>query len=182
MVNQILAESDTDAVPGDPIADLDALVAGDVGALARTITRLENGTAPLAQLRARAAAESAPSCSGVTGTGGSGKSSLTDELIRRLRIDQQDKLRTAVIAVDPTRRRGGGALLGDRIRMNSLGDDRVYFRSMATRGERGRPARRRCPTSSRPRRRPASTWSSSRRRASGRAIRPWPSWSMSRCT
>ena len=71
---------------------------------------------------------------GITGTGGSGKSSLTDELIRRLRIDQQDKLRIAVLAVDPTRRRGGGALLGDRIRMNCLGDDRVYFRSMATRG------------------------------------------------
>ena len=71
---------------------------------------------------------------GITGTGGSGKSSLTDELVRRLRIDQQDKLRVAVVAVDPTRRKGGGALLGDRIRMNSLDGDRVYFRSLATRG------------------------------------------------
>ena len=58
---------------------------------------------------------------GITGTGGSGKSSLTDELVRRFRLDQQDKLRIAVLAVDPTRRRGGGALLGDRIRMNALG-------------------------------------------------------------
>ncbi len=71
---------------------------------------------------------------GITGTGGSGKSSLTDELVRRLRVDQEDKLRVAVIAVDPTRRKGGGALLGDRIRMNSLDGDRVFFRSLATRG------------------------------------------------
>ena len=71
---------------------------------------------------------------GITGTGGSGKSSLTDELVRRLRVDQQDKVRVAVVAVDPTRRKGGGALLGDRIRMNSLDGDRVYFRSLATRG------------------------------------------------
>src|SRR5205809_584345 len=65
---------------------------------------------------------------------GSGKSSLTDELVRRFRVDQEDKLRIAVIAVDPTRRKGGGALLGDRIRMNSLTGDTVYFRSLATRG------------------------------------------------
>ena len=78
---------------------------------------------------------------GITGTGGSGKSSLTDELVRRLRMDQHDHVRVAVLAVDPTRRRGGGALLGDRIRMNSLDldgpgldRDRVYFRSLATRG------------------------------------------------
>ena len=71
-----------------------------------------------------------------------GKSSLTDELVRRFRLDQEDKLRIAVLAVDPTRRRGGGALLGDRIRMNSLGGDQVFFRSMATRGtESGLPER-----------------------------------------
>ena len=71
---------------------------------------------------------------GITGTGGSGKSSLTDEVVRRFRVDQQDKLRIAVIAVDPTRRKGGGALLGDRIRANALDGDRVFFRSLATRG------------------------------------------------
>jgi methylmalonyl-CoA mutase len=73
---------------------------------------------------------------GITGTGGSGKSSLTDELLRRFRLDNEDKLRIAVLAVDPTRRRGGGALLGDRIRMNALetGDrNRTFFRSLATR-------------------------------------------------
>ena len=74
---------------------------------------------------------------GITGTGGSGKSSLTDELVRRFRLDQEDKLRIAVLAVDPTRRKGGGALLGDRIRMNSLTGENVFFRSMATRGADG---------------------------------------------
>ncbi|CAM5742607.1 Fused isobutyryl-CoA mutase [Streptomyces alboniger] len=59
--------------------------------------------------------------------------------MRRFRVDQQDKLRIAVIAVDPTRRRGGGALLGDRIRMNSLDGSRVFFRSLATRGSHELP-------------------------------------------
>jgi methylmalonyl-CoA mutase len=147
MVNTILAESDR-AVPGDGAqSDVEHLAAGGVGALARTISRLEaaDGADPAAAtladsvLRAVSARPSAGDAVvlGITGTGGSGKSSLTDELIRRLRIDQQDKLRTAVLAVDPTRRRGGGALLGDRIRMNCLGDDRVYFRSMATRSASG---------------------------------------------
>ena len=71
---------------------------------------------------------------GITGTGGSGKSSLTDELVRRFRIDQQDKLRIAVIAVDPTRRKGGGALLGDRIRMNSPRRRPRLLPLLATRG------------------------------------------------
>ncbi len=89
--------------------------------------------ATLAGIREAAAGADAPVL-GITGTGGSGKSSLTDELIRRLRLDQQDKLRVAVLAVDPTRSRGGGALLGDRIRMSALDGDRVFFRSLATRG------------------------------------------------
>jgi len=73
---------------------------------------------------------------GLTGTGGAGKSSLTDELVRRFIADFDDK-RVAVVCVDPTKRRTGGALLGDRIRFNSLKDDRVYLRSLATRGYRG---------------------------------------------
>ncbi|MCB0951796.1 MAG: hypothetical protein KDB13_03490, partial [Microthrixaceae bacterium] len=68
-----------------------------------------------------------------TGTGGSGKSSLTDELLRRIRLDTQEKLSVAVIAVDPNRRRSGGALLGDRIRMNSIDSAQIYFRSVGTR-------------------------------------------------
>ena len=71
---------------------------------------------------------------GVTGTGGSGKSSLTDELLLRLQLDQQDKVRVAVLAVDPSRRRAGGALLGDRIRMAVASSAQVFFRSIATRG------------------------------------------------
>ncbi|MFL9963268.1 methylmalonyl-CoA mutase family protein [Paraburkholderia sediminicola] len=74
---------------------------------------------------------------GITGTGGAGKSSLTDELIRRFRLDYDDALTIAVLAIDPSRRKSGGALLGDRIRMNAIGDwgngARVYMRSMATR-------------------------------------------------
>ena len=69
---------------------------------------------------------------GVTGTGGAGKSSLVDELITRFLNDFEDKT-IAVLSVDPSRRKTGGALLGDRIRMNSLGRDRVYMRSLATR-------------------------------------------------
>ncbi|MFZ5585220.1 MAG: fused isobutyryl-CoA mutase/GTPase IcmF [Thermodesulfobacteriota bacterium] len=70
---------------------------------------------------------------GITGTGGAGKSSLTDELFIRLLADFPE-LRVAVLSVDPTRRKSGGALLGDRIRMNSLESPRIYLRSLATRG------------------------------------------------
>ncbi|WP_240746961.1 fused isobutyryl-CoA mutase/GTPase IcmF [Cryptosporangium phraense] len=117
-------------------AGLDGLFTGATLAVARAITMAEAGALPadLAdEIRRRAAARRVPVL-GITGTGGSGKSSLTDELVRRFRLDQQDKLRIAVLAVDPTRRRGGGALLGDRIRMNGLDGDVVFFRSLATRG------------------------------------------------
>ncbi|WP_439659879.1 fused isobutyryl-CoA mutase/GTPase IcmF [Lentzea sp. HUAS TT2] len=106
---------------------LDALLTGADEALARAITHIEAGTAEAIETTRKVPVL------GITGTGGSGKSSLTDELVRRFRLDQQDKLRIAVLAVDPTRRRGGGALLGDRIRMNCLDGDRVFFRSLATR-------------------------------------------------
>ena len=69
---------------------------------------------------------------GITGTGGSGKSSLVDELVRRFLLDFKDKT-IAVVSVDPSKRKTGGALLGDRIRMNSIKSDRVYMRSLATR-------------------------------------------------
>ncbi len=74
---------------------------------------------------------------GITGTGGAGKSSLTDELIRRVRLDQNDSLRIALISIDPSRRKSGGALLGDRIRMNAISPwsdgAKVFMRSLATR-------------------------------------------------
>ncbi len=134
MINELVRDCDVD-LSREP-ADIEAVLAGDRKALARTITCLQQDALPAADLvalRAAAAGRNVPVL-GITGTGGSGKSSLTDELVRRLRSDQQDKLRVAILAVDPTRRRGGGALLGDRIRMNSLDSDHVYFRSLATRG------------------------------------------------
>jgi len=108
-------------------------------ALAQLITGLEGseGKHPLApELRAQAATKKIPVL-GITGTGGAGKSSLTDELIRRLRLDLGDAMRLAVISIDPSRRKSGGALLGDRIRMNAIGPwqngERVFMRSLATR-------------------------------------------------
>jgi methylmalonyl-CoA mutase len=74
---------------------------------------------------------------GITGTGGAGKSSLTDELIRRFRQDSADELKIAVLAIDPTRRKTGGALLGDRIRMNAIYHPSIYMRSIGTRGATG---------------------------------------------
>jgi methylmalonyl-CoA mutase len=74
---------------------------------------------------------------GITGTGGAGKSSLTDELIRRFRQDSADQLKIAVLAIDPTRRKTGGALLGDRIRMNAIYHTNIYMRSIGTRGATG---------------------------------------------
>ncbi|MEU3537142.1 fused isobutyryl-CoA mutase/GTPase IcmF, partial [Streptomyces murinus] len=141
MINSVVRDCDFDLWEGKP-ADADAVLAGDRFATARAITGAELGKLPpefLARLRTAAAGRVVPVL-GITGTGGSGKSSLTDELVRRFRVDQQDKLRIAVIAVDPTRRRGGGALLGDRIRMNSLDGNRVFFRSLATRGSHELPA------------------------------------------
>ncbi|MGI8667776.1 MAG: fused isobutyryl-CoA mutase/GTPase IcmF [Jatrophihabitans sp.] len=133
MVNTIVAEGDRPYPPA--AADLvQRLRAGETAALARTISLLEADRLPAAQRAEIQAASDSGVVLGITGTGGSGKSSLTDELIRRFRIDQQDKVRIAVLAIDPTRRKAGGALLGDRIRMNSLGADQVYFRSLATRG------------------------------------------------
>ncbi len=132
MVNTIIADSDRELAPAEP-GLVSRVRAGETSALARTISLLEQGMlgdAAAAELRT---AGTGSVVLGITGTGGSGKSSLTDELIRRFRLDQQDKVRIAVLAVDPTRRKGGGALLGDRIRMNSLGEDTVYFRSLATR-------------------------------------------------
>jgi len=118
-------------------------------ALAQALTALENGKAGAAFRAALAAAAQGRKTPvlGITGTGGAGKSSLTDELIRRIRLDQGDALRIAVISIDPSRRKSGGALLGDRIRMNAIspwhrptGADaaedsgqRVFMRSLATR-------------------------------------------------
>ena len=128
MINSVVADLDHDLL-ADVGADPEAVRAGDRLALARAITAAEQGRLPASH----AEVTGGPVVLGITGTGGSGKSSLTDELLRRLRTDQADRLRVAVLAIDPTRRRGGGALLGDRIRMNALGEQ-TFYRSLATRG------------------------------------------------
>ncbi|MEU6036648.1 fused isobutyryl-CoA mutase/GTPase IcmF [Actinomadura sp. NPDC047616] len=139
MINELIRDCDAE-LPPEPV---EGVLAGERRALARAITCLQEDRLPDRdrEVIAEAASRRAVPVLGITGTGGSGKSSLTDELVRRLRVDQQDKLRVAVLAVDPTRRRGGGALLGDRIRMNSLDGDHVFFRSLATRGGRELPDR-----------------------------------------
>ena len=141
MIGEMVMRCDRDLSPHAPTA-LDALTGhGEAAwrALAQLITALENGKADPAlvqALHARAQERHVPVL-GITGTGGAGKSSLTDELIRRLRLDQDDALRVAVISIDPSRRKSGGALLGDRIRMNAIGPwsqgPRVFMRSLATR-------------------------------------------------
>ncbi|HET9021801.1 MAG TPA: fused isobutyryl-CoA mutase/GTPase IcmF [Ornithinibacter sp.] len=135
MVNQVISACDTDLWDAQPTT-VAAVLAGERPAVARALTAAETGhlTDDMRAQLERAASGRRTPVLGITGTGGSGKSSLTDELVRRLRVDQQDKLRVACVAIDPTRRRGGGALLGDRIRMNALDGDRIFFRSLATRG------------------------------------------------
>jgi len=135
MINTLVEACDVDLAASPPV--LEDVLAGSPTALARALTVLEAGRSEeLAEaVRSAAAGRDVPVL-GITGTGGSGKSSLTDELLRRLRLDQEDKLRIAVVAIDPTRRKGGGALLGDRIRMNALDSAdpaKTFFRSLATR-------------------------------------------------
>src|SRR5260221_504568 len=135
MINDMLASCDEDLSQHAP-KDLKAIKSGDRRALARFITALESGATDLKlreQMLKEADALSVPAL-GVTGTGGSGKSSLADELVRRFRLDQEDRLDIAILAVDPSRRKSGGALLGDRIRMNAIAGGRVFMRSLATRG------------------------------------------------
>ncbi|CAA9292413.1 MAG: B12 binding domain / kinase domain / Methylmalonyl-CoA mutase, partial [uncultured Actinomycetospora sp.] len=138
MINTMIRACDVD-LGAQPPSSWDGVFTGEPATLARALSVAEAGALP-DEVRERAASTvegKAVPVLGITGTGGSGKSSLTDELVRRFRLDQEDKLRIAVLAVDPTRRKGGGALLGDRIRMNALGGPQVYFRSMASRGSGG---------------------------------------------
>ncbi len=106
--------------------------------LAHFLTALENGTLDPVVLnrlwQAHEAMDRPVPVLGITGTGGAGKSSLTDELILRCRLGQNEGLKIALIAVDPSRRRTGGALLGDRIRMNAISHPNIFMRSIATRG------------------------------------------------
>jgi len=137
MINDLVQQSDFDvAAPGLPATEkvLNGLRAGDRRLLARVITVLENGAAPaLKEPLLKAAAAVAVPVLGITGTGGAGKSSLTDEIVRRFRLDQSDAVRIGLISIDPSRKRTGGALLGDRIRMNAIEHPNIFMRSLATR-------------------------------------------------
>ena len=137
MINDLVQQSDFDvAAPGLPATKkvLDGLRAGDRRLLARVITVLENGAAPaLKEPLLKAATAVAVPVLGITGTGGAGKSSLTDEIVRRFRLDQSDAVRIGLISIDPSRKRTGGALLGDRIRMNAIEHPNIFMRSLATR-------------------------------------------------
>jgi methylmalonyl-CoA mutase len=117
-----------------PLYEGEAVSADDPVRLARAITALEQGSDDVIdRLRSLAAQTlNRPPVLGITGTGGAGKSSLTDEILNRIVRFFPDR-RVAVVAMDPTRRRSGGALLGDRIRMNSLANEQLFMRSLATR-------------------------------------------------
>ena len=125
----------------DPAVDapdrLEPIRDGNLRALAHALSAVENGTASqalMADLSEAAADGGQPvPVLGITGTGGAGKSSLTDELVLRFRMGWGDGVKIAILAVDPTRRRTGGALLGDRIRMNAIDHPGIFMRSIATR-------------------------------------------------
>ena len=139
MVNYELQQCDFPP-PRQLSSDLERLSLRDPQAVARLITAAEQLIEhPDEQLRAtqqqiRQRAAQVPVL-GITGTGGAGKSSLTDELVRRFLRDFKEKS-VAILSVDPTRKRTGGALLGDRIRMNAIDTPRVFMRSLATRDSR----------------------------------------------
>jgi methylmalonyl-CoA mutase len=135
MVADMLTRSDFATGELEDDFDLDELGAENTKLVARLISAAENYAEKYPDVFERVEKKANSTTTpivGVTGTGGSGKSSLVDEMVRRLLMDFAD-LRVAVISVDPSKRRSGGALLGDRIRMNSLPHPRAYMRSIATR-------------------------------------------------
>ncbi|MGE4579954.1 MAG: fused isobutyryl-CoA mutase/GTPase IcmF [Desulfuromonadales bacterium] len=140
MINFMLQQCDF-SLKRDPDEELQKLAAQDIRAINTIISLAEDSVhagseGGYARLRDQVKSRvRAVPVVGVTGTGGAGKSSLCDELVLRFLRDFPDKS-VAILAVDPSRQRTGGALLGDRIRMNSIAGKRVYMRSLATRDSR----------------------------------------------
>ena len=134
MINDMLSKCDFPT--GKKLnGEWEAIGKQDKKAIAKVISATENYPDAisnyLAKIQREASTKKIPVL-GITGTGGAGKSSLVDELIRRFLSDFEDK-KIAIVSVDPSKRKTGGALLGDRIRMNAVFDERVYMRSLATR-------------------------------------------------
>lgn len=135
MINDLVKSSDFATVEKISEKDTDTLSAGTPLIIARMISAAENcydlNKNIFEKVKVKAENSTTPVL-GITGTGGAGKSSIVDEIVRRFLLDFKDKT-IGIISVDPSRRRTGGALLGDRIRMNAINDPRVYMRSLATR-------------------------------------------------
>jgi len=134
MINDLVKTSDF--AVGDKLnVTVDDLAKKEIGSIARTISAAENfpevAKSTLEKIHTKNKNSKTPVL-GITGTGGAGKSSLVDELVRRFLIDFPEKT-IGLISVDPSKRKTGGALLGDRIRMNAINNERVYMRSLATR-------------------------------------------------
>ncbi|MEL3960124.1 fused isobutyryl-CoA mutase/GTPase IcmF [Lysinibacillus endophyticus] len=137
MINKQLEGADFSTLKGNYLEKLERLSTETPEILANLITAAEiggDGEVTYLLEEARKKSKNTPVL-GITGTGGAGKSSLTDELIHRFLREFPDK-KVAIISVDPTKQKTGGALLGDRIRMNAIFNNRVYMRSLATRGSR----------------------------------------------
>jgi len=137
MINEQIKGTDFPTATGNYLEKLDALTTDTPELLANLITAAESNDDEATKKmleEARKRSKGTPIL-GITGTGGAGKSSLTDELIRRFLKEFPEK-RVAILSVDPTKQKTGGALLGDRIRMNAIFNNRVYMRSLATRGSR----------------------------------------------
>lgn len=134
MISDMIAKTRDRHERPEPPALSDAAGA-DTVTLTRIISAIEDGAYSDSELNtlADAAAAHKTPILGITGTGGAGKSSTTDEIVRRFRQDSNDQLRIAILAIDPTRKKTGGALLGDRIRMNAINHPDIFVRSLATR-------------------------------------------------
>lgn len=141
MINLMLQECDFPTIAETPSEEIEKLQSGDMAAASKLISiaehrvlEPESGTYEEIFSEIKRLARNVPVL-GITGTGGAGKSSLTDELIRRFLHDIPEK-KAAILSVDPTKQKTGGALLGDRIRMNAIFSPRIYMRSFATRGSK----------------------------------------------